>query len=215
MNLIFLGAPGSGKGTQAEVLEKKLGIAKLSTGDMLRAAVKAGTDAGKKAASIMEAGGLVSDDIVIAMIADRISQPDCAKGFILDGFPRTVAQAEALSVMLGKMGKKIDKVIELAVDEQILVERVSGRYSCAKCGSGYHDKFKHPAKAGVCDNCGHTEFTRRKDDNAETIKERLKAYNQQTAPLKPFYAAQNSLYTVDAMQEIGQVTNALESLVVA
>ena len=213
MNLIFLGAPGSGKGTQAEVLEKTLGLAKLSTGDMLRAAVKAGTPAGKKAASIMEAGGLVSDDIVISMIEERICQPDCAGGFILDGFPRTLAQAQALATTLKQLNKKIDKVIEFAVNEQILVERVSGRYSCAQCGSGYHDTFKQPAKQGICDNCGHTEFTRRKDDNATTIKERLKAYNQQTAPLLPYYKEQNLLYTLDAMQEILQVTKLLQDLV--
>ena len=212
MNLIFLGAPGSGKGTQAEILEKEKGLTKLSTGDMLRAAVKAGTELGKKAAVIMEQGGLVSDDIMIGMIAERIQQPDCKKGFILDGFPRTVAQAEALDTMLKKSGLKIDKVIEFTVDEGILVERISGRFSCSKCGAGYHDTFKQPAKQGVCDSCGSTEFTRRKDDNADTVKTRLEAYRNQTAPLKPYYEKQGILVEVDGMQEIGLVTTQINKI---
>jgi adenylate kinase len=213
MNLVFLGAPGSGKGTQAEILEKEKSLIKLSTGDMLRAAVKAGTDLGKKAQIIMEQGGLVSDDIMIGMIDERIQQPDCKKGFILDGFPRTVAQAEALDKMLSARGLKIDKVIEFAVNEDILVERISGRYSCAKCGAGYHDHFKKPAKEGACDSCGSTEFIRRKDDNAETVKTRLDAYRTQTAPLKPYYEKQGNLIAVDAMQDIGVVTAEIKKLV--
>ena len=213
MNLIFLGAPGSGKGTQAEIIEKELKLCKLSTGDMLRAAVKAGTEVGKKAEAVMQAGGLVSDDIVIGIIADKITQAECKNGFILDGFPRTIGQAEALDVMLEKNGMKINKVIELAVNEEILVERISGRYSCAKCGAGYHDKFKKPKVDGICDSCGNTEFIRRKDDNAETVTERLKAYNTQTAPLKPYYDKKGKLVQIDAMQEIDKVTKELEKVI--
>jgi adenylate kinase len=213
MNLIFLGAPGSGKGTQAEILEKEKGLVKLSTGDMLRAAVKAGTEVGKKAQVIMEKGGLVSDDIMIDMIAERISQPDCKNGFILDGFPRTVGQAEALDKMLAERKLKINKVIEFTVDEGILVDRISGRFSCAKCGSGYHDIFKQTKIAGTCDSCGSTEFIRRKDDNAETVKTRLEAYRDQTAPLKPYYEDRGVLVEVDGMQEIGLVTQEIQELV--
>jgi adenylate kinase len=213
MNLIFLGAPGSGKGTQAEVLEKDKSLVKLSTGDMLRAAVKAGTELGNQAKVIMEQGGLVSDDIMIGMIAERIQQPDCKSGFILDGFPRTVAQAEALDKMLKERGTKIDKVIEFAVNEDILVDRISGRFSCAKCGSGYHDHFKKTVKEGVCDSCGSTEFIRRKDDNAETVKTRLEAYRAQTAPLKPYYEKQGNLIAVDAMADIAVVTAEIKKLV--
>mgnify|MGYP000576586842 CR=1 FL=1 len=215
MNLIFLGAPGSGKGTQAEILEKTKGLCKLSTGDMLRAAVKAGTEVGKKAEAVMQAGGLVSDDIVIGIIRDRITQPDCKGGFILDGFPRTIAQAEALDEMLAKNGLKINKVIELAVDENILVERISGRFSCAKCGAGYHDKFKKPKVEGKCDSCDSTEFIRRKDDNAETVKSRLEAYNNQTAPLKPYYEKKGILTQIDAMQDINDVTSSLGKAIAA
>ena len=213
MNLIFLGAPGSGKGTQAEIIERELKLCKLSTGDMLRAAVKAGTEVGKRAEAVMQAGGLVSDDIVIGIIADKITQPECKNGFILDGFPRTIGQAEALDEMLEKNSMKINKVIELAVDEKILVERISGRFSCAKCGAGYHDKFKKPKRDGHCDVCDGTEFARRKDDNAETVTERLKAYNNQTAPLKPYYEKKGKLVQVDAMQEIDKVTEVLEKLI--
>jgi len=213
MNLIFLGAPGSGKGTQAEVIEKAKSLCKLSTGDMLRAAVKAGTETGKKAEAVMQAGGLVSDEIVIGIIAEKINQPECSKGFILDGFPRTTPQAEALDKMLAASGKKIDKVIEFTVDEAILTERISGRYSCAKCGSGYHDNFKKPAKEGVCDSCGSTEFIRRKDDNAETVGERLKAYNAQTAPLKPYYEQKGLLVQINAMQDIADVSKQLAKVI--
>lgn len=215
MNLIFLGAPGSGKGTQAEIIEKAKGLCKLSTGDMLRAAVKSGSDIGKKAEAVMQAGGLVSDDIVIGIIADKITAPECKNGFILDGFPRTIGQAEALDKMLEKNGMKINKVIELAVDEDILVERISGRYSCAKCGSGYHDKFKKPKVDSICDSCGSTEYIRRKDDNAETVKARLEAYNAQTAPLKPYYEQKGKLVAIDAMQDINKVTESLEKIIQA
>lgn len=206
MNLILLGPPGAGKGTQAEVLVAKRGLVQLSTGEMLRAAVKAGTEVGKKAKAIMEAGGLVSDDIVIGIISDRIDQPDCAKGFILDGFPRTLNQAVALDTLLADKGKTLDTVIEMKVKDDVLVDRISGRFSCAKCGAGYHDTNKRPKVEGKCDACGSTDFSRRADDNAETVKNRLMAYYRETAPLIGYYFAKGKLQSVDGMAQIDQVT---------
>ena len=215
MRLILLGPPGAGKGTQAEFLVDTYGIPQLSTGDMLREAVAAGTEVGKQAKAIMEAGKLVSDDIINAIISERISQPDCAKGFILDGFPRTLEQADALYQMLDDKGMKIDKVVSLEVDDDALVERIAGRYTCAECGEGYHDKFKQPAKEGVCDRCGSTEFKRRKDDNPETLKTRLFAYYKDTAPLIGYYHAYRMLSTVDGMADIGDVTKAIQAVLEA
>lgn len=205
MNLILLGPPGAGKGTQAQRLQDELGLRQLSTGDMLRAAVKSGSELGKKAQGIMERGELVPDDLIISMIDQRIAEPDCKNGFILDGFPRTVAQAEALDRMLDKRGMKLDAVVEMQVDEKALAERITGRFSCAKCGAGYHDTFKQPRKPGVCDVCGSTEFSRRKDDNAETVTARLRAYREQTAPLLPYYRARGTLKTVDGMASMEEV----------
>ena len=212
MNLILLGPPGAGKGTQAQLLKERHGLVQLSTGDMLRAAVAAGSELGRQVKSIMEAGALVPDDIIIRMIGERIAQPDCAKGFILDGFPRTTVQAEALDQMLAERGLKLDRVIELEVDDAALVARISGRFSCAACGAGYHDSYKKTAKPGVCDVCGGIKFIRRDDDNAATVKARLEAYHRQTAPLLPYYKARGVLGTVDGMASIEKVAGAVEKL---
>ena len=209
MRLILLGPPGAGKGTQAAWLKDTYGIPQLSTGEMLREAVAKGTEVGREAKSIMEAGRLVSDEIINLIVAERIDQPDCAGGFILDGFPRTVPQAEALDHMLAERGLALDAVIEFHVDHDALVERISGRFSCARCGAGYHDRFKPTKVAGVCDVCGSTEFVRRKDDNAATVAARLDAYEAQTAPLLPFYRSKGLILTVDGMSPIDEVTQAL------
>lgn len=212
MNLILLGPPGAGKGTQAEVITKKRGLVQLSTGDMLRAAVKAGTPVGQEASAIMEAGGLVPDPIVIKIIAERIGAPDCANGFILDGFPRTLKQAAALDDLLASMGKQIDAVIELKVDDSALIDRISGRYMCAGCGASYHDTNNRPKVEGVCDRCGSHDFVRRADDNAETVKNRLMAYYRETAPLIGYYFAKGKLKTVDGMAPIAEVSSQIEKI---
>ncbi len=212
MRLILFGPPGAGKGTQAARLQDIFGIPQLSTGDMLRMASKGSTPLCKEIAAVMQSGTLVSDAIMVAMIKERIVQLDCQKGFILDGFPRTREQAIALDVMLKEQGIKLDKVLEIRVDEQAVVARVAGRYSCAQCGHGYHDDFKKPAVADVCDNCGHTIFVRRADDNAETVKARLQAYAKQTEPVLPYYKEQGILVTVDGLQAIDTVTETITKL---
>jgi adenylate kinase len=212
MNIILLGPPGAGKGTQAKRLETGRGMIQLSTGDMLRAAVAAGTELGQKAKEVMDAGKLVSDDLMIGLISERLDQDDTKNGFILDGFPRTTAQAHALDVMLETKGLALDYVIELRVDDAALVARIVGRYTCAKCGQGYHDTFQKPKQDGVCDVCGSTEFKRRADDNAETVTSRLEAYHKQTAPIIPYYENAGKLKTVDGMAEIDQVTREIEAI---
>ena len=183
MNLIFLGPPGAGKGTQAQAMAQRNNLVQLSTGEMLRAAVRANTDVGLKAKAIMEEGGLVPDKIVIDIIAAQLVAPECSTGFILDGYPRTLAQAVVLDTLLKSFGKNLDAVVEIKVDDAALIDRLSGRFSCSKCEAGYHDRHKPPVTAGVCDVCGSNEFTRRADDNAETLKNRLISYYRETAPL--------------------------------
>ena len=212
MRLILLGPPGAGKGTQSQRLVEKFGVPQLSTGDMLRDAVRAGTDVGLRAKAVMDAGKLVSDEIVNAIVSERIDQPDAVNGFILDGYPRTLIQADAVEQMLADKGLELDCVIELEVDDNVLVERISGRYSCAKCGTGYHDTNKKPHVAGVCDKCGSTEFKRRPDDNAETVRTRLEAYYKQTSPLIGYYYAKGKLRKVDGMADMDDVTAAIEKI---
>lgn len=215
MRLILLGPPGAGKGTQAKRLEESRGMVQLSTGDMLRAAVASGSALGQQAKRVMEAGELMPDEIIIDMISERIDQADCRNGFVLDGFPRTTRQAAALDEMLARKGASLDVVIELAVDENALIERISGRFSCARCGAGYHEKFQRPKVDGVCDVCGSTEFSRRKDDNAETVAARLEAYRGQTAPILPYYEGKGLLRRVDGMADVDDVTGQIEAVLAA
>ncbi|UWR93680.1 adenylate kinase [Phaeobacter inhibens] len=211
--LILLGPPGAGKGTQARKLEQGFGLVQLSTGDLLRAAVAAGTPAGLAAKAVMEAGELVSDEIVINILRDRLAEPDCAKGVILDGFPRTTVQAEALDRLLAESDQQINAAVSLEVDDAAMVARVAGRYTCGGCGEGYHDQFKQPRVAGTCDACGSTDMTRRADDNAETVNSRLAAYHAQTAPLISYYDGKGVLNRIDAMGEINQIATALSAVV--
>jgi adenylate kinase len=212
MKLILLGPPGAGKGTQAKRLEESRGLKQLSTGDMLRAAVQAGTPLGREADRIMKAGKLVPDGIMIDMIAERIDEPDCRRGVILDGFPRTVRQAEALDAMLAKRGQRLDVVIEMVVDDAILVARIAGRYSCAKCGAVYHDQTTQPKVAGICDVCGSEAFKRRPDDNPQTVQARLQEYHQQTAPITPYYKQKGLLRQVDGMAPVEVVARQIEAV---
>ena len=212
MNIILLGPPGAGKGTQAKRIEERHGLVQLATGDMLRSAIAAGTEVGRKAKPIMDSGQLVPDDVLIAMIAERIAASDCRNGFILDGFPRTVRQAEALDAMLAKQGRRLDHVIEMKIDEAALVDRIIGRFTCTKCGASYHDRYKQPKVAGICDVCGNKTFSRRADDTAETIKARLAAYRGQTAPILPYYKQKGILEAVDGMAEIDEVTQQIEAV---
>lgn len=211
--LILLGPPGAGKGTQARMLEQDFGLVQLSTGDLLRAAVASGSPAGRAAKAVMEAGALVSDDIVLAILKDRMSQADTAAGVVLDGFPRTDIQAAALDALLAADGRRVTAAVSLEVDDAAMVERVSGRFTCAGCGEGYHDRFKHQAVAGICDKCGGTEFRRRPDDNAATVQARLEAYHAQTAPLIAHYSRAGVLRRVDAMQDIATLREEMAALV--
>ncbi|MCH7806785.1 MAG: adenylate kinase [Proteobacteria bacterium] len=212
MILILLGPPGAGKGTQARLIMEKTGLVQLSTGDMLREAVAAETEQGQAAKAAMEAGALVSDDVVIAITAERIEKEDCRDGFILDGFPRTLAQAEALDRMLEQKEGRLDHVIEIRVDDEELVKRIAGRFACTKCNENYHDAFKRPAIEGTCDKCGGSEFIRRNDDREETVRARLAAYNRETAPLLPYYQARGVLRSIDGMNPIGEVAKEIELL---
>ena len=212
MNIILLGPPGAGKGTQAARLVIERGMVQLSTGDMLRAAVKAGTPVGLQAKAVMEAGELVSDAIVSALIGERLDAADSAGGAIFDGYPRTDAQAKALDLLLAERGRKLDYVIELQVDEDALVERIVGRFTCASCGEGYHERFKQPKIAGTCDVCGSHEFKRRPDDNAETVRTRMAEYRAKTAPILPHYERQGLVRRVDGMAEMDAVGAAIAAI---
>ena len=212
MDIILLGPPGAGKGTQAQRLVEHHGMLQLSTGDMLRETRKADTELGRKVADIMDSGALVSDDIVSAMIDAKLADMGPDVGAIFDGYPRTAAQADQLDDILARHGRKLDHVIELEVNEDALVERITGRYTCANCGTGYHDVFKQPETAGVCDKCGSTEFKRRPDDNEETVRTRMQEYRGKTAPILPGYEARGIVSRVDGMASIEDVTAAIDAV---
>ena len=212
MNIILLGPPGSGKGTQAKRIERYHGVTQLATGDMLRAATLSGSELGLRVKSIMDSGQLVPDDIIIDMIADRIEQTDCRSGFVLDGFPRTLAQAQALDQMLARRNHRLDHVIEFEVDEAALVDRLAGRFICQQCGASYHERDNRPKLDGVCDACGGCEFICRADDRPETVRARLDVYHRQTAPILPYYRERGILRPIDGMAEIDLVTREIEKI---
>lgn len=212
MNVILLGPPGAGKGTQAKRLEEMHGLVQLSTGDMLRAETASGSELGRRIKAVMDSGALVSDDIVIAVIERRIAAPEAKRGVILDGFPRTVPQAEALDAMLARHGLKLDHVILMEVDEPALIDRLGGRFSCSKCGASYHERNHRPAKAGVCDFCGATDFVHRPDDQPDAVRTRFEVYHRQTAPILPYYRERGILETVDGMGGIDAVTRQIEAI---
>jgi len=211
-NLILLGPPGAGKGTQAKEIAARHGLIQLSTGDMLRAAIKAGSAVGRKAKAIMDKGELVPDAIVIKIISDRMEEPDCRAGAILDGFPRNLAQAAALDSVLARRKKKVDVVIELKVDDEQLIKRIAGRFTCARCGEGYNDNLKRPKVVGRCDVCGSTAFTRRPDDNAQTMRTRLMVYYRETSPLIGYYFCKGNLRSVDGMAPIARVAQEIDQV---
>ena len=212
MNVILLGPPGSGKGTQAKRIESRLGIVQLSTGDMLRAATASGSELGLRVKNIMDSGQLVPDGLMTDMIEQRTAEPDCHNGFVLDGFPRTLPQAQALDDMLARRGLRLDHVIEIAVDEAELVDRLSGRFTCRRCGASYHERHRRPRVEGVCDICGAKEFIHRPDDSPEAVKARFEVYRRQTAPLLPYYGARNILRRVDGDSDIDTVTRRIADL---
>ena len=212
MNLILLGPPGAGKGTQARTLVEERGMVQLSTGDMLRAARTSGTEMGNKVAAVMDAGQLVTDEIVIGLIEEQLTTTKTDGGFIFDGFPRTLAQADALGELLERVGQKLDDVIEMRVDDDALVSRITGRYTCGSCGEGYHDTLKKPAKDGVCDNCGSTDMKRRADDNEDALKTRLMAYYRDTSPLIGYYYAKGQLTSINGLGEISEVAGAINEV---
>ncbi len=213
MNIILLGPPGAGKGTQAERLAKSHRMIQLSTGDMLRAEAASESELGKQANDIMESGDLMPDDIVVQIVAEQLCRDECEFGFTLDGFPRTETQARALDGIMREKGLKLHGVIEMKVDDDALTERITGRFSCAKCGTGYHDKNNRPKVNGVCDECGSTEFKRRADDNEETVRQRLAAYHAVTEQILPFYKEKSILRSVDGMVPIDQVTKQIEDVI--
>ena len=215
MILILIGPPGAGKGTQARVIENAFGIVQLSTGALLRAAIDSGSELGRTAKNVVESGKLMPDDVMVSIVSDRVDEPDCRNGFILDGFPRTVAQAEALDEMLAGKGLNLDHVVEIAIEDDLLVDRLTGRFECARCGEGYNDKFKTPSVDGVCDKCGSTEFIRRADDTEEKIRTRLEIYHEQPRPILPYYRERGILKSVDGAKDPGDVTQQLKGILVS